>query len=114
VFGLRTNFAFAVLSIAAGAVLLVATLVGRNLDKWVYLTGGVAFMLVGLVALVLLRTDLNYFAFAMTNVVVSMVIGTLLFTAGLYGKTGRQARAEAAVRRRSASLGSPVAQPAGR
>jgi 4-hydroxybenzoate polyprenyltransferase len=95
VFGLRTNFAFSVLSIAAGAVLVLATVIGRNLDKWVYLLGGIVFMAVGLAELALMDTDLNYFAFAMTNVIVSMVIGSILFTAGLYGKSGRSEEAHA-------------------
>jgi Domain of unknown function (DUF4383) len=95
VFGLRTNFAFSVLSIAAGAVLVLATVIGRNLDKWVYLLGGIVFMVVGLGELALMGTDLNYFAFAMTNVIVSMVIGSILFTAGLYGKSGTSEEAHA-------------------
>jgi hypothetical protein len=36
-----------------------------------------------------MRTDLNYFAFAMANVVVSFAIGMVLFAAALYGKSGR-------------------------
>lgn len=95
VFGLRTNFAFAALSIAAGVVLLIATVIGRNVDKWVYLLGGIVFMVVGMAELGLMRTDLNYFAFAMPNVIVSFTIGMVLFGAGLYGKSGTPARARA-------------------
>src|SRR5690349_12920022 len=91
VFGLRTNFGFALLSIAAGAVLVIATLIGRNLDKLVYLVGSIVFMVVGLAALAFMDTDLNYLAFTMTNVIVSLVIGSLLFTAGLYVTSGRSA-----------------------
>lgn len=86
--GLHTNPAFAYLSIVAGAVLLVATFVGRNLDYLVNIVGGLLYMLVGLAMLALLRTDLDVLGFTMTTVIVSFVLGTVVFAAGLYGRTG--------------------------
>lgn len=95
VFGLRTNLAFSLLSIVAGVVLLVATAIGHNVDKWVYLLGSIVFLVVGMASLALLRTDLNYLAFSMPDVIVSFVIGMVLFAAGMYGKSGRVATAHA-------------------
>jgi len=95
VFGLRTNLAFALLSIVAGILLLVATAIGRNVDKWAYLLGSIVFLAVGMIALGLLRTDLNYLAFSMSNVVVSFIIGMVLFAAAMYGKSGSAEEAEA-------------------
>jgi hypothetical protein len=55
VLGLRTNLAFALASIGAGAVILLAQFVGRNVDFVVNLWGGVLFMAVGLAMMALLQ-----------------------------------------------------------
>jgi hypothetical protein len=86
VLGLRTNLAFALLSVGAGLVILLAIFVGRNIDRTVNLCGGVGFMVVGTALLALLNTDLNILNFSMATVIVSFSIGLLLFTAGLYGR----------------------------
>jgi hypothetical protein len=86
--GLRANRAFAILSIVVGVVLVAGAIIGRNVDRWINLVGGVVFLLSGFVMMVLLRTDLNYLGFTMTTCVVSFVIGLLLATAGLYGEVG--------------------------
>jgi hypothetical protein len=98
--GLRTNLAFSVASLVAGVVILLAEFVGRNVDYVVNLWGGSAFMLVGLAMLALLRTDLNVLNFSVATVIVSFVIGMVLFSAGLYGRSGSvaAARAEEVVR----------------
>ena len=87
--GLRTYLGFSLLSVAAGAVILFALFVGRNLDRHVNLWGGVAFMTIGTAFLALIPTDLNFLNFSMATVIASMVIGMVLFSAGLYGKTAR-------------------------
>ncbi len=86
VLGVRTNMAFALLSIVAGAGLLLSTVIGGNLDYLVNLVGGVAFMLVGMLMLSLLQTDANILGFTVTNCIVSFVLGSIVFTAGLYGR----------------------------
>ena len=91
--GLRTNLAFSVASILAGAVILVAVFLGRNIDALVNTFGGIGFMTAGLIGLALLRTDLNVLNFSLTTVIVSFVIGVLLFAAGLYGRSGKPAHA---------------------
>ncbi len=93
--GLRTNLAFSLASVVAGAVILLAVVVGRNLDYVVNLWGGVAFILAGTAMMALLNTDLNVLNFSMATVVVSFVIGMVLFSAGLYGKSGSVAAARA-------------------
>ncbi len=87
--GLRTNLAFALLSVGAGVVILLATLVGRNVDRAVNLWGGVGFMTVGTALMALLHTDLNVLNFSIVTVMVSFGIGLLLFTAGMYGLSGQ-------------------------
>jgi hypothetical protein len=98
--GLRTNLAFSIASIVAGGLIVLSVLVGRGLYYLMGLWGGVAFMVVGLAMLTLLRTDLNVLNFSIATVIVSFVIGMVLFSAGLYGRSGSvaTARAEEAVR----------------
>jgi hypothetical protein len=103
--GLRTNPAFSVLSILAGAALLGAALVGRNLDHFVNLTGGVVFVVAGVIMMALMRTDANFLNFAMPNVIVSLIIGLLLLYAGLYTKTGTPELAEAEDKFRHSEIG---------
>jgi hypothetical protein len=91
--GLRTNLAFSVASILAGVLILAAVIIGRNVDAFVNTWGGIAFMVAGLIGLVLLRTDLNVLNFSLATVIVSFVIGVLLFSAGLYGRSGKPAHA---------------------
>jgi hypothetical protein len=91
VLGLRANQAFAILSIVAGLVIVGGALIGRNADHWVNLVGGLVFLVSGFTMMTLLRTNLNFLGFTMTTCIVSFGIGTVLFTAGLYGKTGTSA-----------------------
>lgn len=93
--GLRTNLAFALASVLAGAVIVLATFIGRNVDYAVNVWGGVLFMVVGTGGLALLETDLNVLNFSMATVIVSFSIGMLLFTAGLYGRSTAPAPAPA-------------------
>lgn len=86
--GLRTNPAFALLSIVVGAVVAVGAVYGHNIDHFINLWGGIVFLVAGIVMMTLLRTDLNLLNFAMVNCIVSFVIGTVMLTAGLYGKEG--------------------------
>jgi hypothetical protein len=95
VMGVPTNRAFAVASLAAGAVILIATVVGRNLDRFVYLAGGIGFLVAGTLEMAVLHTDANVFNFSITTSVVSYVIGLILLTAGLYGKSGTREEAAA-------------------
>jgi hypothetical protein len=86
--GLRANLGFAIISIVAGAIIVVCAVIGRNLDRHVNTYGGLAFMVVGMAMLLLLQTNANFLTFSMSNCVASFIIGTVLFSAGLYGKTG--------------------------
>jgi hypothetical protein len=87
VLGLPTNLAFAATSVVAGAVILLAAFVGRNVDRAVNVWAGVLFMAAGTGALALLHTDLNVLNFSVATVIVSFLIGLVLFTAGLYGRS---------------------------
>lgn len=95
VLGLTANPAFAVLSVITGLLLLAGVVIGRNLDHFMNIIGGSVFLLAGMAMMALLRTDLNFLGFTMTNCVVSFVFGTALLAAGLYGKVGSRETAAA-------------------
>jgi hypothetical protein len=88
VFGLRSNLAFAVISIVVGAVIVFGALYGRNVDHYINLVAGCVFLIVGMLMMSLLQTDANFLNFQMATCVVSFLIGIVLFTAGLYGRVG--------------------------
>jgi hypothetical protein len=92
--GLRTNTAFSLLSIVVGAVVLIGTLYGRNIDHFVNMAAGVVFMFTGVFGLLIVRSELNILNFTVATCVVSSLLGTALLTAGLYGKTGSSDFAE--------------------
>lgn len=98
--GLGTNVGFSLISLVAGAVIFVGVFVGRNVDRFINLWGGIGFMLAGLTMLAVLETDINVLNFSMSTVIVSFIIGMVLYSAGLYGKSGSAsvAQAEEAVR----------------
>jgi len=94
VLGLRTNRAFALVSIAFGVVLLIGASRRNNLGHYMNLTAGIVFMVTGLGMMAVLQTDANFLNFSMSTVVVSLVFGLLLLATGLYDKIGPADQAE--------------------
>jgi hypothetical protein len=88
--GLRTNMAFSILSIVSGMVILAGVVIGRNLDQQINYYGGILFLIVPTVMMTLLRTDGNILNFSMSTVIVSYIIGMILFSSGLYIKIGTE------------------------
>lgn len=86
--GLRTNLAFSIISIVAGLIIVVATVIGRNVAYWVHQIAGYAFAVMGMLMLALLQTDANFLNFSVATCIVSFVISLVLLTAGLYSKVG--------------------------
>jgi hypothetical protein len=86
VVGLSSNGALSLISVVVGACLLGCAAVGGNTAAWANTVFGCAFLLSGLVNLTIMRTDLNYLAFHMSNVIFSFVVGTALITFGMYGR----------------------------
>ena len=93
--GLRTNMAFAVLSVIVGAIVVLGAFIGRNIDHFINLVAGLVFLVAGMVMLALLNTELNLLNFHVATCTVSFVIGLVLFTAGLYGKVSGRGEAVA-------------------
>lgn len=88
VFGLHLNLAFAIISVVVGLVLVIGAVLGRNVDHYINLVASGVFMGAGMFMMTLLQTDANFLNFRMSTCVTSFVIGTVLFVAGLYGRTG--------------------------
>lgn len=88
VLGQGTNLGHSLISAGLGAIILIATGIGRNLDAAVNKWLAYVFMVMGLGALALLRTDANVLNFTIFTCMVTMVIGLVLLTAGMYGKVG--------------------------
>jgi Domain of unknown function (DUF4383) len=91
VLGLGMNPGHGLLMVGTGVVILLALLIGRNVDQVLLLLLGLGLMAVGTLGLLVMRTDVNFLNYRMPNVIVAYVIGTLLFAAGLYAKSGRAA-----------------------
>jgi len=110
VLGLKTKMAFALLSVVVGAILLIVSFAGRNLDHFAYMWLGGLFMFVGVFGLIIVRTGLNKLNFTVATCVVSSLIGTALLVAGLYGKTGtpEEAKREEELRVPSKRAGVPA------
>jgi hypothetical protein len=89
--GLGMNPGHGLLMAATGVLVLLALLVGRNVDQVLLLFLGAGLMAVGTFGLLVMRTDINFLNYRMPNVIVAYVIGTVLFAAGLYIKSGRAA-----------------------
>jgi hypothetical protein len=101
VLGLRTNLAFAAVSVVFGAFLLIGASRRRgNLGHHMNLTAGVVFLVTAVVMMSVLQTSGNILNFSMSTVIVSMVFGLLLLATGLYDKVGPPEHADAEERYR--------------
>jgi hypothetical protein len=101
--GQGTNLAWSIVCIVLGAVVLIATAIGRNLDVAANSYVGWALLGVGTVMLALLRTQANLFNFSVTTVIVTYIVGLVLVMASLYSKVSHDTGA--AARDREATVG---------
>ncbi|MFI5889438.1 DUF4383 domain-containing protein [Actinoplanes sp. NPDC051513] len=97
VLGLRTNPAASWLYTIAGVLLLAAVLIGGNLYHRVALVLGWGLCGLGVAIMAFLRTDANILNASMINVIVTIALGLVTLTAGLYGKVGSASAARAEV-----------------
>nr|BFE63446.1 hypothetical protein GCM10020063_079720 [Dactylosporangium thailandense] len=95
VLGLRTNPAFALLSIVAGVIVVGANIIGRNVAHAINTLAGVVLTAVGMASLALMQTEANVFAFSMVNVIVTFILAGIIGTASLYDRVGPAAAATA-------------------
>jgi uncharacterized membrane protein len=95
VLGLRTNLAFAIVSVVFGVVVLFGATHRGNLGHYLNLTIGGIFIATALAMMAVLQTGANFLNFSMSTVIVSMIFGLLSLATGLYDKVGPEERAEA-------------------
>jgi hypothetical protein len=86
VLGQHTNLFWSFVSLALGAIVLLATAVGRNVDTQVDTFIGWGLLVVGSYELAVIRTDANFLNFSVSTVVVTYLVGLVLIMAGLYTK----------------------------
>jgi hypothetical protein len=86
ILGLSSNGLLSVISLVVGGVLIAAGLKGGRVASTVTVVVGAAFVLSGVLNVLVLETPLNLLAFGMSNVVFSLVAGALLLFLGGYGR----------------------------
>ncbi|GIE27820.1 hypothetical protein Ait01nite_008650 [Actinoplanes italicus] len=96
VLGQGSNMLWSIVSLAVGALVLLGTVVGKNIDVVVDQYLGWGLLVLGSYELCVLRTDdVNFFGFTMSTVVVTYLAGLLLITVSLYSKSAPQSQAGA-------------------
>lgn len=90
VLGQNANRGYALLAVVVGALILIATGVGRNVDANLNKYVGWGYIFLSLAQLAVLRTEANLFGFSISTVIVTMILGLVLMTAGLYSKVGTE------------------------
>jgi hypothetical protein len=103
VLGMKTNAAAGLLWVIIGAVALITSLIGRNLDAKVNAVFGPMVWVVGTIALCLIRTSDNVLATSITSVCALYVVGTILLTASLYSPVSGAPRSRPASDRPAAA-----------
>lgn len=97
--GMTSNGLLSVISLVVGAVLILAAVLGGRLASLACAVIGGLFVLSGLVNLFVLYGAANYLAFTMPNVIFSFVVGLILLSIGLYGRSSGQLPADSPYRR---------------
>ncbi|HEX5540724.1 MAG TPA: DUF4383 domain-containing protein [Micromonospora sp.] len=90
ILGQGANLGSSLLLGGLGLLVLVGLVIGRNLDVRINKSLGYAFMALGLVALGIERTEANILNFTVATCVVTMLLGVVLLTAGMYSKVGTE------------------------
>jgi Domain of unknown function (DUF4383) len=87
VLGQGANLFASVISLVTGVVVLIVTVLGRNLDTETFKLLGWGIMAVASYGLATARTDANFLGFTISTVVVDYLVGLVLMLCGLYVKT---------------------------
>ena len=84
VLGQETNLLWSILALILGAIVVVAVVIGRNVDVQVDKFIGWALLVIGTYELASNRTDANFLGFSVATVVVTYLVGLVLIISGLY------------------------------
>jgi hypothetical protein len=86
VLGQGANLLLSIIMLAVGAIVLIATAVGRNLDTNADNFIGWGLLVLGSYGLAFSRTDANLFGQDIQTVIVTYIVGIVLITVSLYSK----------------------------
>ncbi len=86
VLGLSSNGLLSSVSVLTAAVLVFAAFRSARTASTIMMVIGVLFLVSALVNLGVMRTELNFLAFEISNVVFSIIAGLVLLTLGAYGR----------------------------
>ncbi|QSB15443.1 DUF4383 domain-containing protein [Natronosporangium hydrolyticum] len=86
--GIPTNGGFSVVCLVAGVVILLTSVIGRNLDRMANFWLGGGFLVIGTAMMALVATEGNVFNFSSVTTSMAYLVGVGLIAAGLYGKVG--------------------------
>jgi hypothetical protein len=86
VLGQETNLFWSIAAVIIGAIVLIATAMGRNADTVVDRYLGWALLVIGSYELAVIRTDANFLNFSVSTVVVTYLLGLVLIMAAYYSK----------------------------
>jgi hypothetical protein len=95
VLGQQSNMLWSIISLILGAVILLATVIGRNADTETDRILGWGMLVIGAFGLATIRTDADFFGFSISTVVVTFLLGMVLITTALYSKVAPAAQAGA-------------------
>src|SRR4051794_6191087 len=84
VLGQDANMFWSIVALIIGAVIVVASVIGRNLDTAADKYLGWALLVIGTYGLATCRTDANFFGFSIATVIVTYLVGLVLIMAGMY------------------------------
>jgi hypothetical protein len=88
VLGQHTNLFWSIAAALIGAIVVIATVIGRNSDTVVDKYFGWGLLVVGSYELAAIRTDANFGNFSVSTVVVTYLLGLVLIMAAYYCLVG--------------------------
>jgi Domain of unknown function (DUF4383) len=92
VLGQESNLLWSITTLILGAIVLIATVIGRNVDTETDKFLGWALLVLGSYGLATSRTDANFFGFSIATVVVTFLVGLVLIMTSLYSKVAPAAQ----------------------
>jgi hypothetical protein len=95
VLGQQSNLLWSIITLVLGAIVVIATVIGRNADAEADKFLGWGLLVLGSYGLATARTDANFFGFSISTVVVTFLVGLVLITTSLYSKVAPVERAGA-------------------
>jgi hypothetical protein len=95
VLGQQSNLLWSIITLILGAIVLIATVIGRNADTETDKFLGWGLLVLGSYGLATSRTDANFFGFSIATVVVTFLVGLVLITTSLYSKVAPAVQAGA-------------------